>query len=177
MTSALPSEWASQGPADCWSPTSADLQVTLSTQALPFIHICFLSLDSVLLSLVKRFHGPCVFTALNAVSEAVMGGGGDAGQPTLLNGEALIFCLRSSPGMPSGTLLHHLPFLTQAPLPPVGKSAQASHTETSHRPSSEPCAILAASTGQGGSHPSTGVGGTVCPSEGRSAPETQSAQL
>ena len=102
-----------------------------STPALPFTHICFPSPDSALLSLVKRSRGPCVFTALTAFSEAVTGGGGDthAGQPTLLNREPLISCLRSSPGKPYGTVLHHLPFLTQAPLPPWVRTG-ASHTET-----------------------------------------------
>ena len=52
-----------------------------------------------------------------------------AGQPTLLNREPLISCLRSSPDKPSETVLHHLPFLTQAPLPPWVRTG-ASHTET-----------------------------------------------
>lgn len=100
-----------------------------STPALPLTHICFLSPESSLLSLVKRSRGPYVFTALTASSEAITGEGGDtyAGQPTLLNREPLISCLRSSPDKPSGMVLHHLPFLTQAPLPPVGKDASIIH--------------------------------------------------
>lgn len=105
-----------------------------------------------------------------------MGGGGDAGQPTLLNGEALISCLRSSPGMPwNSPPPSALPHACSS-LPPVGKNAKhhtlkpATGRVPSRVPSSQHPQDRAAP------HPSTGVGGRVCPQR-RSAPKPQSAEL